>query len=588
MISRAIHIFLFHFIMISTIFAKGWIVAESGGNFKKIQDAVNAAVAGDTIFVRAKNKPYFESVTFPKSGNAENGHIVLMNYKNEKPIIDGTGLDLSLDWPNGLIRIINKSYIKVIGFEIRNIVVNSNDLFPSGIWIKGALSNVEILNNKIHTIQQTNSNSGAHGLAVYGTNSTESIKNILIDGNEIYNCKLGWSESLVLNGNVENFVVSNNVIHDNNNIAFDFIGHEGECSNVVLDQARNGLVVNNIAYNIDSRTNPAYGGEGSADGFYVDGGKDIIFERNLVYNCNIGIEIASEHGGKSTSGIIIRNNMIVNNIAIGIAIGGYDTQRGSTNNCKIVNNTLYKNNSENLDWGAELLVQYYCTNNKFFNNIIHANPNIAIIRHSSNTGSNNSFDYNLYYADSNPIWKWKTQDYSSFESFKNQSAQEQHSKFGNPNLIDSTENIYTLSSNSLANNKGINLGDSIIGVFDFLGHQRIVNTRVDIGAVEYQELTSVKSYNNITKKNIQFFNTYPNPFNPSIKIEFKTNKIRGKNALLNIYNSIGQVVYTKKFSIKSNEKYKIRWFADDLSSGIYYAVLKIDKYVQSKKIVYLK
>jgi len=33
---------------------------------------------------------------------------------------------------------------------------------------------------------------------------------------------------MVLNGNVEKFVVSNNVVHDNDNIGIDFIGYEGE------------------------------------------------------------------------------------------------------------------------------------------------------------------------------------------------------------------------------------------------------------------------------------------------------------------------------------------------------------------------
>jgi len=37
------------------------------------------------------------------------------------------------------------------------------------------------------------------------------------------------SESMVLNGNVEHFVVSHNKVHDNDNIGIDFIGFEGEC-----------------------------------------------------------------------------------------------------------------------------------------------------------------------------------------------------------------------------------------------------------------------------------------------------------------------------------------------------------------------
>ncbi len=370
----------------NNICAKTYLVAENGGDYTTIQEAINIAVAGDTIFVKEKSTPYYENILFPKSGNATEGHIVLIAFPNETPIIDGTNISVGDNWRVGLIKIENKSYIKIIGFEIRNFVINNGDVFPAGIWIIGELNNVEILNNKIHTIEQNDDDVGGHGLAIYGTSSSASINNILIDNNEIYNCKLGWSEALVLNGNVEKFVVSNNIVHDNNNIAFDFIGHEEECPNPELDQARDGIVCDNIAYNIDSRENPAYGDDANADGFYIDGGKDIIFERNIAYNCNIGFEIASEHGGKSTSGIIIRNNLIRNNSAVGIAFGGYDSERGSTDNCKILNNTLFKNNAENFDWGGEVAVQYYCDNNIFANNIVFSNPGIIIIQNTTGTG----------------------------------------------------------------------------------------------------------------------------------------------------------------------------------------------------------
>jgi hypothetical protein len=40
----------------------------------------------------------------------------------------------------------------------------------------------------------------------------------VIDSNEIDFCTLGFSEALTLDGNIVGFVISNNVIHDNNNI----------------------------------------------------------------------------------------------------------------------------------------------------------------------------------------------------------------------------------------------------------------------------------------------------------------------------------------------------------------------------------
>ncbi|MFZ1289893.1 MAG: choice-of-anchor Q domain-containing protein [Melioribacteraceae bacterium] len=486
-------ILLFHlFIYVNVSYSKNIVVAESGGDFNNIQDALNVAVAGDTVLVRGKSGPYFEQITFPRSGNENDGHIVLKNYPNEHPIIDGKNFSHGTERPQGLVVINSKSYIKVIGFEIRNIVLSKRNILPSGIWLYGELNHVEILNNIIHTIHQTEDKSGAHGLAVYGTDSTTPISDILIDGNEIYNCKLGWSESLVLNGNVENFIVSNNIVHDNNNIAFDFIGHERVCPNPELDQARNGLVFGNIAYNIDSRGNQAYGDAANADGFYVDGGRDLIIERNLVYNCNIGIEIASEHSGKSTSGIIVRNNIVKENIVLGIAFGGYDDKRGSTDSCKIINNTLYKNNSENFNYGntenfsfgAEILVQYYCTNNIVSNNIIYSKSNSPIIANNSNTGSDNIFNNNIYYSEENPKWSWGNATYSNFENYKTVSGQEENSIYTNPMLVDPNNDNYKLAKNSPAIDFGKIIESTVHGEFDYLGNTRITNKKIDVGALE--------------------------------------------------------------------------------------------------------
>jgi hypothetical protein len=134
------------------------------------------------------------------------------------------------------------------------------------------------------------------------------VTNVIVDGNEIRNCLLGSSESLVLNGNVTNFTVSHNTIHDNDNIGIDFIGFEGY-GPPGADQARNGTCVDNVVYNITSANNRAYGGDRAADGIYVDGGQSIVIERNKVDSCDIGIEVGAEHSGRTTSNIGVRNKI---------------------------------------------------------------------------------------------------------------------------------------------------------------------------------------------------------------------------------------------------------------------------------------
>lgn len=585
MASLGIHILSLFLFGLTMVNAKTYIVAEAGADFTKIQEALNVAIAGDTILVREKTVPYFEELTFPRSGDKTSGYIVLMSYPNENPVIDGQDFPTGNDWPQGLVKIVNKSYIKVIGFELRNIQISNNNLFPAGIWVFGSLDHIEILNNKIHSIQQKANNAGAHGLAVYGTHSINPISEILIDGNEIYNCELGWSESLVLNGNVEKFIVSNNIVHDNNNIAFDFIGHEGESSNPELDQARNGLVTHNVAFNIDSRGNPAYGNDASAVGFYVDGGKDIILERNLVYNCNIGFEIASEHGGKSTSGIIIRNNFIRNNIVVGLTIGGYDQLRGSADSCFIINNTFYKNNTENFGWGAELLLQYYCNNNIFANNIFYSKSNIPLLDNSTLTGSNNNFRNNIYFSDGNALWLWSQNRYSNFDSFISNSA-ESESFYENPLIVAPLVNNPSLEENSPAINNGIVIDSSIHGTHDFLDSDRILFGNIDVGAVESDYVNGIESFDKNIDGKIYLNSIYPNPFNSSVTFEFKTDLKLNESLDLAVYNSLGQSVFNRQISMKNEGK--IIWNASNYSSGIYFVKLYTLENSLTKKIALIK
>jgi len=474
------------------LFSATYYVSTSGSNSNSglntsdawltIQHAVNNVNAGDEIQVLAG--VYNELVEFQNSGNSSQGNIVLKNYASDQPIIDGTGLDSSPGFEIGIIKIENQNYIEISGFELRNLITSNTSKFPSGIWILGDAHDININNNKIHDIVH-NADEGAHGLAVYGTNSTGAIYNISITENEIYDCILANSESLVLNGNVKDFEVNYNIVHHNNNIGIDFIGHEGTCPDPLLDQARDGVCIGNLVYEIDSRNNPSYEGEASADGIYVDGGKNILIEQNEIHNANIGIELASERSGKTTSEISVRNNFVYNCHIVGIAIGGYDDMRGETRGCRIVNNTFYGNDTDDIGWGSELLMQYYCYDNLVKNNVFHAKNNGVLIAYWNNTGSNNDFDNNMYYNTGSVEFSWADNYYSSFASLQTATGQEASGSFQSPLFVDPNDGNLRLSSNSPCIDEGINLGASAVGTQDFDGNFRIVGNDIDIGANEW-------------------------------------------------------------------------------------------------------
>ena len=453
--------------------------------WRTIQKAADTVPAGSVVCVRGG--VYHESVVIHVSGSAARGSITFQSHPGETAILDGTGLTVPLGW-GPMILIQNRSYITIKGFEIRNYRSSVRAHSPVGIFVTGHDDHIQLLDNVVHNIE-TNyrkaDGGDAHGIAVYGTDAPESIRNIVIDGNRLYNLKLGSSESLVVNGNVDGFAITNNIVHDNNNIGIDVIGFEGKSPDPLYDQARNGTVRGNMVYNITSFGNPAYGDERSADGIYLDGGRDTLIEQNIVHHTNIGIELASEHAGRSTSNITVRNNFVYRNTQVGIALGGYDELRGSTENCVIVNNTFY-NNYTQADWGAELYVQYDTRNNLIKNNIFFATSDRRFIESWSPVMTDNTVDYNLYFAPgggTDGTWIWKNVSHATFAEYQGASGNDARGLAGvDPLLVDRAAPDLHLKAASPAIDRGQNLAAS--GTVDIDGQARIQGGAVDLGADE--------------------------------------------------------------------------------------------------------
>lgn len=414
-----------------------------------IQQAVNLAKPGTTVYVR--KGIYKEQVIIRKSG-LKDAPIIIKAYPKEKATIDGRGLKVSGDY-QGLVSIHDKSYVTIDGLEIKNYKTRQEDSVPIGISVSGSGKGIRILRNHIHHIETHHKNGNAHGIAVYGTKAPQAIEDIFISGNKLEDMKLGASETLVLNGNVLNFQVTNNIVRRNDNIGIDVIGFEGVSPDEAFDQARNGIISNNTVYEISSYGNPAYGNQYAADGIYVDGGKEIIIEKNRTYKNDIGIEAASEHAGKFTSSITIRKNTIYENRSAGIAIGGYDRKRGSTINSIITDNILYKNDTKYQD-GGQLLLQYNTKQNRIENNIIVAGNSNLLISSPFKHNEGNKIDNNVYYLHSGEKktrWIWEAEEIIGFTAYKKKSLQDGNSVFRKPKFVNETKRDFRLDTKSSIN-----------------------------------------------------------------------------------------------------------------------------------------
>jgi hypothetical protein len=456
--------------------------------WRTIQHAANSVHAGDTVYVRAG--VYNEVVTIPTSGSAAAGYITFSSYPRELATVDGTGLAI----PNGqwgLFTLQNQSYVVVQGFEVRNFKTSSTANVPIGIYIFGAGNNVQIVNNHIHNIATTarGCNANAFGLTADGTQAPASIDGLAISGNQVDHLTTGCSESLSVDGNVTNFAITNNVVHDNNNIGIDAIGFEGVSPNPAYDQARNGEIRGNKVYNITSFGNPAYGNQYAADGIYIDGGTQIVVEQNLIHNVDLGLEIASEHQNHYATNISARNNVIYSNNSNGISIGGYASNVGGTQNCTIVNNTLSGNDTKNTGSG-EFQIQFHDSSNVFENNILYATTQGLLLNgYTKNASTPATIDYSLYYStvgSANAQWLYQGTTYTGYSTYLSKTGNDKHSPaFSDPKFVSRTAPAnLDLQSGSPAINAGTNLGASIVGTVDFNGNPRVQNGQINLGAYE--------------------------------------------------------------------------------------------------------
>jgi Secretion system C-terminal sorting domain len=456
-----------------------------------IQKACNAATAGSTVYI--KSGTYTESIWTNVSGTPGN-NITFTNFGTDVVTVDGGSTNTQKE----LWNISGQSYIRIVGLNFANAMGN----FSKGIVVRNGAHDIEILNNRISNIHfSTNPNAAvgsgtnANPLLVYGENATISSSNITISGNEVFNCRTGYSEALTLNGNVDGFTVMNNLVHDITNIGIDCAGGYGVCSDAAKDFARNGTVSGNTVYNCISAA-------AVSAGIYVDGGQNITIFRNIAHDCGRGYEIGCEQQGKVATNIILRNNIGYHNKEAGVGIGGYNyPTTGKVTNCKVLNNTFYDNATLNAGDG-ELLVEYTegCV---IENNIFYATNTTRRLLVTTLNSTGLTLDYNLFYHTNGAATA--TADfngavYSSFVAYKMGTGKDVHSLFGNPQFLNiATSNLH-ISPNAVAQNAGNPAFVAAMGETDFDGETRVFDTRVDIGADELQtvlplELLSFKGMN---------------------------------------------------------------------------------------------
>ncbi|MDT3699214.1 MAG: right-handed parallel beta-helix repeat-containing protein [Thermincola sp.] len=314
--------------------------------FKTIQKAVDVALAGDTIYIRAGK--YRERVVLKRSGRAGK-LITIRNYPGEVPVIDGAGLKWAGShtlW-GGLIDTNEKSYFKLIGLTIQNSAA-----FGIGRQYRSnpkESSHIVVQDCKIY-------NTLASGISViYG-------KDIVIDNNIVdYACNTVKSNQECLSlSEVDGFAITNNIVR-NGTTPPSPKGKGGEMISV-KDGCKNGIVAFNTVYNFQKL------------GIYLDAYRgrqeNIAVYRNVVYQPKpglaTGIALGSEKGGVLKK-IYLHNNVVYNTQwGFVIAGWGHSGYAHPITDIFILNNTCY-----NINTAGILLTNPDSRNITVKNNILH-------------------------------------------------------------------------------------------------------------------------------------------------------------------------------------------------------------------------
>jgi len=257
----------------------------------------------------------------------------LLISRSKTKLIGTENMDALTSLESGIFFSIGDNTQKVVieGLNIQGHAVGDEEIY--GIVISGEnIKNIAILKNNIHDFD---SNSNAHGIAVYGTakSSKRGIANIIVDNNKVHDMRTGSSESIVINGNVRRWEIVNNDIYDVNNIAIDAIGGEGTSpaktnsqGRVVpgrLDTARYGYIEDNFIENMHTTDNPAYENRESwAAAIYIDGAHHIQILNNVVMNSAWGYEIGAENCVNSRHITMIGNSAEESHFG-DLLLGGY-------------------------------------------------------------------------------------------------------------------------------------------------------------------------------------------------------------------------------------------------------------------------
>ena len=378
-----------------------WTVDDDGpADFSKIQDAINAASDGDTIFVY--NGTYYENVIVNKS-------VSLVGESRETTIIDGGG---TVD-----VILIKASEVLIVNFTVRNcgllwyagikleyvnycnitnnIITNNN---ADGVWLEGS-SNNRICSNSITANR-------------YGGILLRASSNNIVCLNNIANNKGGiflrassnnsiCSNSIAANGaygiclceSSNNSICSNSIVNNVVGIRLEEGSSKNSiCSNSITANIEDGIYLWHSSNNIVCSNNVTNNGYGA----FLRASSNNRFRDNAIANSKYNFGVLGSELPHFTNDVDTSNT--INGKPIYYIIGRSDlTVPSDAGYVALVNCTNIKVENLNLKNNFRGVLLYYTKNSTITqNNIANNRDGVGLQASSNNIVRLNNITANNY------------------------------------------------------------------------------------------------------------------------------------------------------------------------------------------------
>jgi hypothetical protein len=385
--------------------------------FKTIREGLEAAIAGDTIYIRgdAEGREYNESLIFPISGTVI-APITLRSYPGEQVIIASSSMIFRLDQPywhfvdlifdhkNGA-----GDALQIRGGHnalFRNVEIKNGQKY--GIQIFDG-NNVVIENSRIHSFDTGVEGNDAHCICTDPTNTAYNVENLQLLNNIIYDCsgdgiQFYAVDSTPMSEYARDILLQGNTFYKNP-------GFYGENA-IDSKGAENVRVLDNEIYGFDS--NKAV--------VLQKGSSNFHFEGNIIHDSHRGIEMRGE-GGKSQSGHAIVRNIFYN------IYGEYVIKFDDVDLGIVQHNTVVNNDSEFIRIEEEGLIHGDIRNNLI---VATGRPKISGIFEAD-------FGFNGWFSSDPGTLAQATDIVGTNPLFANPSSQDFHLQEGSPAIDAGTD-----------------------------------------------------------------------------------------------------------------------------------------------------